>query len=240
MTDTINVKILTESECSVVMTFGDEINEHIFEVIMDMNARIHANPFPGWVETVPAYTTLTIFYDSLTVIGAAGLEGNNAFDRVINFLNELPPTGYQRHMIQPHPPMVIPVCYGGNSGPDIEFVAAHNKLSVSEVIAIHTEAIYTVHMLGFMPGFPYLGGMDKRLTTPRRDTPRKLVEAGTVAIAAGQTGIYPLDSPGGWQLIGKTPMTLFDPFDTKPTLLRAGDRVKFAVISEAEFLVLSE
>jgi len=136
-------------------------------------------------------------------------------------------------------PIIIPVCYGGEFGPDIEEVANHNNLSIDELIHLHSASVYNICMQGFMPGFSYLGGMNKLLTSPRRRSPGKMVPAGTVGIAGEQTGIYSLQSPGGWQLIGRTPLRLFDPYLSSRALLHAGDRLKFSVISKSQFLELS-
>ena len=133
----------------------------------------------------------------------------------------------------------IPVCYGGEYGPDIEFVAKHNNLSVEEVIKLHTAPQYLVYMIGFCPGFPYLGGMDKRIATPRREVPRVKIPARSIGIAGEQTGGYPISTPGGWQIIGRTPIEMFNPKDEQnPSLLHSGDLVKFYAISEQEYLAL--
>lgn len=130
----------------------------------------------------------------------------------------------------------IPVCYGGEYGPDLSFVAEHNGLSPEEVIAIHSGGTYLVYMLGFLPGFAYMGGMDERIATPRLASPRARIPAGSIGIAGGQTGIYPLASPGGWQLIGRTPVKMFAmEGETGKFALSAGDRVKFVPISEEQY-----
>lgn len=129
----------------------------------------------------------------------------------------------------------IPVLYGGEYGPDIENIATHNNLSIEEVIKIHTSGEYLVYMLGFTPGFPYLGGMDKRIATPRLKTPRTKIPGGSVGIAGEQTGVYPIESPGGWQLLGRTPLNFFDPNNEKPFLINAGEYIKFVQISEEEY-----
>jgi KipI family sensor histidine kinase inhibitor len=129
----------------------------------------------------------------------------------------------------------IPVCYGGDFGPDIEFVAQTHDLTVEEVIRIHSEPEYPIYMIGFTPGFPFLGGLPEKLHTPRLETPRTVVPAGSVGIANAQTGIYPIDSPGGWQLIGKTPLKLFDLQRSNPILLKAGDALKFKPITIYEY-----
>ncbi|MDW7669929.1 MAG: 5-oxoprolinase subunit PxpB, partial [Bacillota bacterium] len=129
----------------------------------------------------------------------------------------------------------IPVVYGGAFGPDLEYVANHNNLSVKEVIKIHSERNYLIYMKGFTPGFPYLGGMSERIATPRLKSPREKITGGSVGIAGNQTGIYPIDSPGGWQLIGKTPVKLFNPEKEEPFLLRAGDYLRFVPVTEEEY-----
>ena len=132
----------------------------------------------------------------------------------------------------------VPVCYEGEFAPDLDQVASHCNLSSEEVINLHTAAIYDVYFLGFAPGFPFLGGMDKRLSTPRLESPRLEIPAGSVGIAGEQTGIYPLSTPGGWQLIGHTPVSLVDFNDDSPTLLKPGDRLRFKAISYKEHQAL--
>ncbi|GAB3818152.1 hypothetical protein GCM10028895_15070 [Pontibacter rugosus] len=134
----------------------------------------------------------------------------------------------------------LPVLYGGDYGPDLEEVAAHCKLTAEEIIHIHSAQEYLVHMIGFAPGFPYLGGMDKRIATPRKASPRPYIPAGSVGVAGEQTGVYPISTPGGWQLIGQTPLALFDASRKVPSLLQAGDKVKFVPISEEEFKTRKE
>jgi inhibitor of KinA len=138
------------------------------------------------------------------------------------------------------PPVVIPVCYGGAFGPDLADVAAAHKTTTDAIIAAHTDGEYTVAMLGFLPGFPYLDGLVRSLHTPRRDTPRTAVPVGSVAIGGGSTGIYPCTSPGGWHLIGRTPRALFEPSRQHPALLQPGDRVRFVAITAARYADLLE
>jgi inhibitor of KinA len=225
------------TETSVIIYFGDAISIKILEAITCFNTALQAKPFDGFIEAVPAYVTLTIFYDPVKVLASDFAKEGFAFERVINYLSKLE-IGKQERVTE-RVPIGIPVCYGGQFGPDIEVVARYNNISVSELVALHTDPIYTVHMLGFMPGFPYLGGMNEILATPRRDAARQVVPQGSVGIAGEQTGIYSLASPGGWQLIGRTPLKLFDPLRSPASLLSAGDRLRFAVITEAEFLALN-
>jgi inhibitor of KinA len=243
------------SESAVVVYFESSINVITLRQITAFNKYLTNTPFEGLRETVPAYSSLTIIYDPLMVRSSTILDGDFAFSRVINFLHQLldkftlnssfdespadvnelsvahQPTGFE--------PMLIPVAYGGDYGPDLRFVAEHNKLTIEEVIFLHTQPIYTVYMIGFLPGFPYLGGMNKMLACPRKSTPRKLVAAGSVGIAGEQTGVYPMQSPGGWQLIGRTPLSFFNPFNDPPALLSAGDVIKFTAISIHDFVELN-
>jgi len=133
----------------------------------------------------------------------------------------------------------IPVCYGGKFGPDLEIVAKHNQLTPDEVITIHSEGLYLIYMIGFAPGFPYLGGLSDKIATPRRESPRFKIPAGTVGIAGDQTGVYPIETPGGWQLIGRTPVKLFNPKHSSPTLLKTGSYIRFIPIPPKEYEQLS-
>jgi KipI family sensor histidine kinase inhibitor len=129
----------------------------------------------------------------------------------------------------------IPTLYGGDSGPDLDYVASHNGLTPEEVVQIHASGTYRIYMLGFTPGFPYLGGMDERIATPRLETPRTKISGGSVGIAGAQTGIYPIDSPGGWQIIGRTPLALYDPQREEPILLQAGESIRFVPIDQETY-----
>jgi KipI family sensor histidine kinase inhibitor len=173
-------------------------------------------PFDGMVETVPAYATLLVQYDPLAI----------SFTQVRDFLRE---KISQVEETAPRKPkqVEVPVRYGGEYGIDLETVARHLHLQAEDVISIHTQRTYTVFMMGFTPGFPYMGKLDDALVMPRLETPRTRVPAGTVAIAGSQTGIYPIASPGGWKLIGWTPLQLFDPRSETPFLFSPGDEVKF-------------
>jgi inhibitor of KinA len=194
------------------------------------------NNFKGFVETVPAYTSLAIFYDTVT-IRHNYKEVTTAFDFVKmhteKLINEIAGsfTGIKRKTI------TIPVYYNGE---DLEHVAMQHRLSIEQVIKIHTEKTYRVFMIGFLPGFAYMGKLDERIATPRLSSPRTNVKAGSVGIAGFQTGIYPLNSPGGWQLIGQTALKIFDKTKPDPCLLQAGDHVQFISITQAEFEKLNE
>jgi inhibitor of KinA len=175
---------------------------------------------------VPAYTTLTVFFDPAVLFRTNALPGKTCFEKLSGYLQQLHGTD-DLAAIPQNDTVSIPVCYGGPWGPDLAYVAEYHQLSVDEVIRIHSSAVYKVYMIGFIPGFAYMGGLDQRLETPRKATPRAAVLAGAVGIAGMQTGIYPLQTPGGWQIIGQTSVKLFDAERQIPSLLKAGDRVKF-------------
>jgi len=225
------------SEHALTIEFGQEIAEHIFRKVHGFNNLLYRQPFPGFVTTVPAYATLTIYYDILKV-AAADMAGMDCFEKVSGYLTMLA-NAQKNTPVPKSAPIAIPVCYGGDLGPDIDEVASLNQLSAQEVIQLHSAATYLVYMIGFVPGFAYMGGLDEKLATPRKTTPLKAVPAGSVGIAGQQTGIYPLQSPGGWQIIGQTPLVLFDVHRPQPSLLKAGDRVIFKSISLQEFNDLS-
>ncbi|MGY2132063.1 5-oxoprolinase subunit PxpB [Hymenobacter sp. HD11105] len=191
----------------------------------------------GVLEYVPAYTTLTIYYNPWIISEEGRLD---PYARITEIVQEMLEQA-QAPATEAAPTLVeIPVCYGGQFGPDLEDVARHAGLSAAHVIRLHAQAKYVVAMVGFAPGFPYLAGMHTELATPRKAQPRPLVPAGSVGIAGQQTGVYSIPTPGGWQLIGRTPRRLFHPQRVNPSLLQAGDRVRFVSISAAEFEQQSE
>ncbi|ANS73274.1 kinase inhibitor [Paenibacillus yonginensis] len=232
------LQILPLGDSALVIKFGDAIDLETHKRIRQLSEYLEHHPFAGMTEYVPAFTTVTIYYDPWKVAAeSASADGDvrqSPFEAVkaaaLNLLLELKDTDSAA------PATVrIPVCYGGELGPDLEEVAAVNGLTREEVISIHSSADYLVYMLGFAPGFAYLGGMSGRIATPRRQTPRLAIPAGTVGIAGEQTGVYPIETPGGWQLIGRTPIRLFVPDRTPPTVLKAGDLVRFYPISRQEY-----
>lgn len=214
-------------EGGALVRLADEIGRDAHERVRAFCAKLEQQPPPGLIEYVPAYTTVALYYDPLRVDYE---DVRDAAQRI----------AAQRSNATVTVPNVIeiPVCYGSEYGPDLEAVAAHHGISPDDVVALHQGAEYEVWMLGFAPGFAYLGGLPERIATPRRATPRVKVPAGSVGIAGAQTGVYPFDSPGGWQLIGRTPLRMFDPTRSPPALLEPGDRVRFRAITPAEFEAL--
>lgn len=229
------IELYALNEKSITVVFGNDISAEQSKNILLFNTAINTNPFPGLVTTVPAYTTLTIFYDPFKVYRSA-LKGKSPFDKVANFIRQLEID--DQSAVQTGRKITIPVLYGGKFGPDLDWVAKSANLDTEEVIKMHSSAIYMVNMIGFVPGFAYLSGMDKQIAAPRKAQPRANVRAGSVGIAGEQTGIYALDTPGGWQIIGQTPFQLFNAKRLEPSLLKAGDEVTFKPISNAEFLSL--
>jgi inhibitor of KinA len=222
------------SEEAITIELGSEIDYDTFARVNSLNKLITENPFPGFKTTLPAYATLTVFFDPMQVRLSPVLKGLSCFERIQHYLDDL--SNKQASTSESDGETItIPVCYGGDFGPDLEFVAQHNQLSLEEVIKLHTEAVYKVYMLGFVPGFAYLGGLPQQLAMPRKPVPRKAVPSGSVSIAGMQTAVYPLQTPGGWQIIGRTPVKMFDVKADKPVLLKPGDQVVFKSISETEF-----
>lgn len=219
-------------DAAVTVQFGDSIDPDTHSKVRTFSAYLERHPFPGFVEQVPAFTTVTVYYNPW-VVSEKGL--HNPYTRITEQLQRM--LQLARESSKPAKPRVveIPVCYNGSFGPDLEYVARHNKLTPQEVITSHARCKYLVYMIGFAPGFPYLGGMSKKIATPRKQNPRKAIPAGSVGIAGNQTGIYPIETPGGWQLIGRTPLRLFDPERNPPSLLQAGDMVRFVPITEDEY-----
>ena len=220
-----NVKIFPLGDNALTIEFGNEISPALNGLAVKLANYLEQNPFKGFIETVPAYASVSIFYN-ISIVRKTFFGFSTAFQTVENFvrnaLNNLPETAENKSRL-----IKIPVDFSSEFAPDLEFVAASNNLSPPEVIEIFTATTYRVYMLGFLPGFAYMGEVDERLTAPRKKSPRLKVNKGSVGIAGRQTGIYSLESPGGWQIIGKTDLELFTPEAETPTLLQPGDSVKF-------------
>ncbi len=216
---------------AVMITLGATIDEATHRLVRSASVRIDQRPPTGFVDQVPAFTSIAVHYDPL--IAAHGTSVT-PYARVVDELSAAL-DGLTAERLPPARVVEVPVCYGGTLGPDLDDVARAHEITADEVVRIHTSGDYLVYMVGFMPGFAYLGGLSPKLATPRRTTPRTVVPAGTVGIGGSQTGVYPLDSPGGWNLIGKTPLAVFDIARPQPALLATGDRVRFRAITESDF-----
>jgi len=208
----------------LLVELGDAISPEINQRVRALTLALERESIAGIQEAIPTYRSVILVYDPMKTTPAR-LEPH-----ILSLFGEL-----ARIETPPARETRIPVCYGGECGPDIAFVAEHNRIGIEDVIRFHSEPSYPIYMLGFSPGFPFLGGLSEKLHTPRLRTPRTLVPAGSVGIANNQTGIYPIASPGGWQLIGRTPLRLFDPTKPNPFLLSAGDSLRFQPISTAEY-----
>lgn len=212
-------------DCAISIDFGQVIDPKINRQIRQIIEQIKGLQLDGIVELVPTYCALLVQYDAMvySYSDICRILEPTLQESVTDSANELVTI------------VEIPTVYGGEFGPDLGFVASHNHLSEAEVVSIHSGTDYLVYMLGFIPGFTYLGGMDPRIATPRLSSPRTLIPAGSVGIAGEQTGTYPSDSPGGWQIIGRTPVTMYDMSKEQAALLRAGDYVRYVPIDENEF-----
>lgn len=215
-------------DCALLVTFDTsgridlEVNRRAQGLAAALEIANQADPLPGMGEAVPGYATLLVHYDSLV------LDYTEVEARVRACLVDDAVTFREPRRVD------IPVVYGGEEGPDLDFVAQHSGLSAEEVVRIHADREYPVFLMGFTPGFPYLGGMDPAIAAPRLETPRSRVPAGSVGIAGEQTGVYPLDSPGGWRIIGRTLLRLFDPQRAEPFLLAPGDLVRFVPVDRED------
>lgn len=231
----IFVKYFMASERGLVVEFGTTIDEKI-------NARVHLvteflnkNKDDLFVsEIIPTYRSLLVIFDPLAISRKSLIE---KIDEFISFKQD---SFANPDFFKNSNTVEIPVCYGGDFGTDLDNVAEYNNLSEQEVIDIHCQPSYRVYMLGFLPGFCYLGGMDEKIACPRLTSPRTQIPSGSVGIAGSQTGIYPVDSPGGWRLIGKTPLNMFDIKKEQPFLLRPGDTITFKQIDKQEYEKLAK
>jgi inhibitor of KinA len=228
-----NPRLIPMGDRALVIEFGDRPDPELSARIAAVAQHLRASPPPGLLDIVPAYTTLALHYDPV-LIGVGTTPYEALIQKIEVWLHAQTDAKMPRGRL-----VEIPVCYGGGFGEDLDEVARQHGLTPEEVATIHAGTDYRVYMLGFVPGFAYLGDLDARIATPRRDTPRPRVPAGSVAIGGDQTGVYPLETPGGWQLIGRTPVKLFTPEAEPPCLLGAGDTVRFVAISRAEFDTLS-
>jgi len=208
---------------ALLVELGDDVDLKTNNRVRELFVSIKTDPLEGVLETIPSYRSLLLIFDPLKT--TLSLLQN----RIQQLLQTLDPSQL------PDPRKIeIPVVYGSEYGPDLEWVAGYHGITPDEVIRLHTAHAYHVYMIGFMPGFPYMGELPKTLITPRRETPRTVVPRGSVALAQAQTGIYSTQSPGGWQIIGRTPLMLFDSERWPPALLEMGDLVKFFAIDEEE------
>ena len=224
MTNLATPRFLLNGDTAVSAVFGDRISEEVNQTIRAFQLLLTERKVPGIVEMVPTYCSLMIHYDPDRI----------SCDRLLGTLKELA-ASIDTAALPPSEVLEIPVLYGGEMGPDLAHVAENAGISEEEVVKRHSAPEYLIYMLGFTPGFTYLGGLDPSIETPRLKTPRVSIPAGSVGIAGKQTGIYPIASPGGWQLIGRTPVRMYDPLRETPILPRAGQYIHFFPINEEEY-----
>ena len=221
---TADPRVVPLGDSALLVEFENRIDASINQRCIALAERLEARRISGVRDIVPAYRTVAVYFDPLKT---DRVQLGRELDQAIG--TPAPAAAAPRPLIR------VPVCYGAADGPDIGEVASFAGSSEHEVIALHTTAIYRVFMLGFSPGFAYMGSVDARIAAPRRATPRTAVPAGSVGIAGHQTGIYPSDTPGGWQLVGRTPLRVFDAARTPPSLFRAGDTVQFFAIGRDQW-----
>jgi KipI family sensor histidine kinase inhibitor len=217
-------RYLTSGDKGLVVEFGNEISEAVNKKVRNLYLAIHKSEISGIYEMIPTYRSLLIQYNPIEI------EVNKLIEILVEIENSLDSIDLPKPRI-----IEIPTIYGGEFGEDLKFVSEHSGMSENEVIKIHSSVDYRIYMLGFSPGFPYLGGMSEKIETPRLKTPRTKIPAGSVGIAGKQTGIYPMESPGGWQLIGRTPLKLYNPKSETPIILQAGDYIRFVPIEKDEY-----
>ena len=223
------VGIVPLGDSAVTITFGNKIDERIHQQIHQFLHVFRRNKMVGVNECVPTYTSISIFYDP-TKISYSQLE-----KKVFSTYNSALETPQIQSIVYK-----IPVYYGWETGPDLKFIAQYNNISEQEVINYHENKEYLIHMIGFVAGFPYLGGLSDKISAPRLEKPRPKIAAGSVGIGGSQTGIYPAEVPSGWRIIGITPLRLFDIENENPSLLSAGNYVTFLPVDYEEFLSIKE
>ena len=225
-------KISSLGENALIIDFGNTIDESINKLVHSLFYQLQHDPIPGMIEAVPAYSSLTIYYDILFIRNILNKQ-TTAFEWVSESLKKFIP----KENIETGDPQIlvkVPVCYEIEYAPDLGFIASQNKISDNEAVYLHTSTTYHIYMLGFLPGFAYMGMVDEKISSSRKQKP-VFVEAGSIGIAGKQTGIYPFRSQGGWQIIGRTPLKLFDKEKINPVLFKAGDKVQFYSITKDEF-----
>ena len=220
----MNYPVLPCGDCAVTVQVGKDISEETNQKVVSLLQTLQEAAVPGVRELVPSYSAVCVHYDPAVLPYETLLDKLNALE-----LKELTSHDASQEIVE------IPVCYGGEYGPDLDFVAQHNGLSPEEVVAIHSGGTYLVYMLGFLPGFVYLGGLDKRICVPRLETPRTRIEPGSVGIGGSQTGVYPVASPGGWRILGRTYRKFYDPARKEPILCKAGQYIRFVPITAEEY-----
>jgi inhibitor of KinA len=233
MTNKMTYSVYSTSENAITISLGESMDEAINQKVQSLFLQLKGNPL--WLDVIPAYTTITVLFDIAVIRKnhpSAFAFAKSELEKVIEQMGD-------KHQ-QSSRLMTVPVCYHPLLAPDLERICAEKKMEVRDLIALHTQPSYHVYMIGFLPGFPYMGKVHPSLVLPRLEKPRVNVQTGSVGIAGEQTGIYPLDSPGGWNIIGRTPLKIFDALRRDPVFFQPGDRVTFTSISKEQFDAFDE
>jgi inhibitor of KinA len=225
-------KIYPLGDSAAILDFGNTISVAFNQKVLAIQNTMKKSPFQGLKDIIVAYSSLTLYYDPLSVRKHYNPPGT-VFSWVSQQLQEAFEQSPLESASNGHITR-IPVCYDEEFGTDLSRIVSEKKISAQEIIEIHTSRVYRVYMIGFLPGFPYMGEIDERISLKRKPQPVQ-VQAGSVGIVAMQTGIYPLNCPGGWNIIGRTPVKLFEPSASNPVKLKAGEQVQFYKISREEF-----
>ena len=220
---------------AITIELGNEINEAINLEVLDLKQDFEATPVEGFIECVPAYSSLTIYFDDTRTLEEIRKEILSRLEKKNSSINKSTLIETRLGSTINIKPIIIPVCYDIEYGTDLTWLSEHLNLDTNEIISLHTQTIFRVYMMGFIPGFAYMGTLPEKLHAPRKQTPAQHIPIGSVAIAGKQTGIYPAAVPGGWQIIGRTPHLMFDKKRNPSSLLKAGDAVQFKSISKKEF-----
>jgi len=232
MKPSLPYSIFPLGDAALTIDFGNVIDKDINNYVLDLFHHLKSKNIPGVFDLVPAYSSLGIHYN-VPVIRQMVVD-KSAFEFLKQVIEEeLEPDHLEQKRQQRK--IGIPVCYSGSCALDIEAIAIEKNISVEKLIQLHKDQLYRIYMIGFLPGFPYMGEVNDAIAVPRKTEPRPNVPAGSVGIAGKQTGIYPIDSPGGWQIIGRTPLKIFDKEKNDPVLLQPGDEIQFYSITEDEF-----
>lgn len=223
------IRVLTAGDSALLLQFEQRIGEDVNRRISATVKLLKMQQIEGIVDMIPAYASLLVQYNPLVIRYEEIYKRVSAIVKMDTKVESMEKKVWE-----------IPVLYGGELGPDFSYVAEHAGISGEELIRLHSEKDYLVYMLGFLPGFTYLGGLEEKLHTPRLENPRVKIPAGSVGIGGSQTGVYPVDSPGGWQLIGRTPVKMYDPEKQDPILVQPGEYIHFYPITDSEYTRISE
>lgn len=223
------IRYYPAGDSAIIIKAGNEISMEVNRKVRDIYSALVNAKIPGVVDFIQSYSELMVIHDPSIAGYKELIENIKLFEEYIGSAEPEPGLVYE-----------VPVLYGGEPGPDLDEVAKQTGMKKEDVVSLHTGKLYLVYMLGFTPGFCYLGGLDERIATPRKSEPRLKVPEGSVGIASVQTGIYSLESPGGWQIIGRTPLRLFNPLRKPEFLFKAGDRIRFSQVTREEYVVIDD